>query len=384
MINIIKSVKVPFIVAVNKIDKDHADAERVYRDLEEYGIKVRQLGGKIPAVEISAKNKINMDLLEKELSNLSKELNFEEDVNINAQAFIIESQTTKIQAYVNPSASAIVKKGILREGDIFICGDSYGKVKLMMDDLGNTLKEAIPGQAVEIIGFKTPPETGNVLATMSSMILVEKLIADRRKLREYNEALEKESVNKGVKLGKMKGRKERALYRFNNIDYMKKKIQRVITSQSLNDAEEKSLKELYLKEHYLQKKKLILRADTKGMLETIEDEILRNFDKNKLDEFLLQTGVGLISEEDFRIAQSANAVFFTFNIDQEIDGFADIYKVGVRKHKLIYNILEEIKHFIDEADLIDPEYNSERESNIKGRASVKEVYKIKINSIEYI
>ena len=73
-------------------------------------------------------------------------------------------------------------------------------------------------------------------------------------------------------------------------------------------------------------------------------------------------------------------MFFTFNIEQEIEGFADIYNVGVRKHKLIYNIIEEIKHFIEEADLNDPEYNSERESNIKGRALVKEVYKIKINS----
>lgn len=367
-------------MAINKIDKDQADAERVYRDLEEYGIKVNKIGGKIPAVEISAKNNINMDLLEKELSNLSISLNLEEDVNISSQAFIIESQTTKIQSYVNPSASAIIKKGILKEGDVFICGDSYGKVKLMMDDIGNTIKEAIPGQAVEIIGFKTPPQTGNVLAVMNNIGQVEKLIEDKMKLKEYNEAMLKESVNKGIKLGKIKGRKERNLYRFNDKDYMKKKLQKVLDSQSLNTAEENSIKELYLQERFLKKKKIILRADTKGMLETIEDEILRNFDKNKLDEYILQTGVGLISEEDFRIAQSANAVFFTFNLEQEVEGFADIYKVGVRSHKLIYNIIEELKHFIEEADLIDPEYNTERESNIKGRAIVKEVYKIKINS----
>jgi len=373
-------VKVPFIVAVNKIDKDQADPERVYKELEEYGIKVKKLGGKIPAVEISAKNKINMDVLEKELSKMSKELDLHEDINISAQAFIIESQTTKIQSYINPSASAIIKKGVLKEGDIFICGDTYGKVKMLLDDLGNTIKEAIPGQAVEIIGFKNPPQTGNVMAVMNSMGLVEKLIEDKKKLKEYNEALQKESVNKGVKLGKIKSRKERNLYRFNDKDYMKGKLENVIASKSLNTAEEISLKELYLQKHYVNKKKIILRADTKGMLETIEDEIMRNFDKNKLDEYIISTGVGLITEEDFRIAQSANAVFFTFNIEQEIDGFADIYNVGIRKHKLIYNIIEEIKHFIEEADLNDPEYNTERESNLKGRALVKEVYKIKLNS----
>ena len=373
-------MKVPFIVAVNKIDKDQADPERVYKELEEYGIKVKKLGGKIPAVEISAKNKINMDVLEKELSKMSKELDLHEDINISAQAFIIESQTTKIQSYINPSASAIIKKGVLKEGDIFICGDTYGKVKMLLDDLGNTIKEAIPGQAVEIIGFKNPPQTGNVMAVMNSMGLVEKLIEDKKKLKEYNEALQKESVNKGVKLGKIKSRKERNLYRFNDKDYMKGKLENVIASKSLNTAEEISLKELYLQKHYVNKKKIILRADTKGMLETIEDEIMRNFDKNKLDEYIISTGVGLITEEDFRIAQSANAVFFTFNIEQEIDGFADIYNVGIRKHKLIYNIIEEIKHFIEEADLNDPEYNTERESNLKGRALVKEVYKIKLNS----
>lgn len=379
VLNIIKSLKVPFIAAINKCDRDQADPQRVYNDLKECGVLVRQLGGKVPAVEISAKNKINIDLLEKEISEISKTVDLEEETNIPAQAFVIESKTTRIQSYINPSASAIIKKGVLKEGDFFICGeDSYGKVKHMLNDLGETLKEAIPGRAVEIVGFKKSPQTGSILAVMHDAYIVEKLIEERRKLKEYNDSKQKEAINKGFKLGKLHWKERRKLMRGGDKDMLKSKIEKALSSGKGEDVDEKMLREIYLFDE-VQKNKIIIRADTIGMLETIEDELLRNFDENILNEFIIKTGVGQIVEEEFRLAKSANAIFFTFNIDQEIEGFADIYNVGVRKHRLIYNVVEEIKHFIKQANLIDPRYD-ENDDTYKGRANVKDIFKIKINS----
>jgi translation initiation factor IF-2 len=383
VLNIVKAVKVPFVIAVNKIDRDQADANRVYQDLLEYGIKVKQLGGKIPSVEISAKNKINIDLLEEELSKISNQIDLMEETNIPAQAFVIESKTAKIQSYINTSATAIVKKGLLSEGDIFICGEeSYGKIKHMTDDLGNTIKQAIPGRAVEIIGFKKSPQTGSVLCVMDNNLLVEKLMNERKKLREYNEFKHKENINKGIKLGKLKRKERKILMKGGgpNLEYLKEKIEGVISTGKADKLDHTLVNEIYLKEG-IKKKKIILRADTIGLIETIEDEILRNFDEKKLEEFILQIGVGQISEDEFKLAKSANAIFFTFNLDQEIEGYSDIYKVGVRKHKLIYTIVEEIKHFMMEADLVDPSYDQERNEYLKGRAIVKEVFKIKFNSM---
>jgi translation initiation factor IF-2 len=379
VLNIIKATKVPFIVAVNKVDRDQADPERVYKDLSELGFKVRQVGGKIPAVEISAKTKLNIDLLEKELSEVASTLDLSEETNIPAQAFVIESKTTQTSgSYVSSSASAIVKKGILREGDHFICGeDSYGRIKALVDDSGKNIKEAIPGRAVEIIGFKNSPQTGSILAVMPDQFIVENLISERNKLKHYNDSKAKEAINKGFKIGKLKWKERRVIMRGSgNKGLLKTKIENILAQKNV-DVDEKMLREVYLLDD-ISKMKIILRADTSGMLEAIQDELLRNFDEQIIAEFIIKSSVGQIAEEEFRLAKSANAMFFTFNIDQEFEGFADIYKVGVRKHKLIYNIVEEIKHFIIQANLVDPAF--EEGDTYKGRAEVKDIFKIKVNS----
>lgn len=109
-------------------------------------------GGSIPIVEISAKNKINIDKLEDEIINLSKSLNLMEETNIPAQCFVIESKTAhNLQAYNALSSSVIVVKGILRENDCFVCGEAYGKVKSMLDDKSNTVKEVEPGKAIILV-----------------------------------------------------------------------------------------------------------------------------------------------------------------------------------------------------------------------------------------
>lgn len=329
-------------------------------------------------MEISAKTKLNFDKLENEISNLSKSLNLKEDININAQAFVIESKATKNSTYVNPCASVIIRKGILKEGDPFICGDTYGKVRHINDEFGQIKNEAFPGESVEVVGFRNSPASGSILTVIEDIKLAEKLISDRKKMREYLEAKDRENVGKGIKLGKLKRKERHLIMKKGDLEAMSNKIQSVLSQGKYENLDEKQIREVYLREGFI-KKKIILRADTLGLLESIEDELMRNFSERTLDEVIIESGVGLLTEDDFKYAKNSNAIFFCFNMDQEVDDYAGIYQVGVRKHKLIYSIIEEVQYFINEANLVDPSTENS-EDFFKGRALVKDIFKIKVNS----
>jgi translation initiation factor IF-2 len=383
VLGIIKSSQIPYIVALNKCDRDQADPERVIRELKEQGILVNKLpGGNIPVVEISAKTRLNIDKLIQELHSQSKKLHLIDETNIPAQAFVIESKTTKSQSYINPCASVIIRKGIIKEGDVFICGeDSYGKVRQMTNEGGQIVKQGEPGRAVEITGFKTTPHAGTILTIMDNLKIVEKMIESRKKLKEYIEAKnKKELFGKGIKLGKMKNRRERSrLYWQQDREFLKQKFEAAVSNMQISGKkmDEKLLREVYLLEG-VTKNKIVLRVDTDGMLESIEDELLREFDSEKIDDVIIDASVLPLTEDDFKFAKNSNSVIFTFNIEQDLDGLAEMYKIGVRKHKLIYDIVEEIKYFIQEADLVDPD--AKDNPLIKGRGVVKDVFKIKVNN----
>ncbi len=343
-----------------------------------FGIYSKEDGGNVPFVEMSAKTKLNFDLLESELSDLSIVMNLKEDTNIQAQAFVIESKSTKNTTYVNPCASVIIRKGVLKEGEAFICGDTFGRIRHINDEYGLSKKEAFPGEAVEVVGFRNSPAAGSILTVIEDIKLAEKLISDRKKMKEYLEAKERENVCKGIRLGKLKSRERHMIMKKGDRDAITKKIQSVMGEGKNQNLDEKIIREVYMRQGFV-KKKIILRADTLGLLESIEDELLRNFNENILQEVIIDTGVGLLSEDDFKYAKNSNAIFFCFNMDQEVEDFSISYGVGVRKHKLIYNIIEEVQYFINEANLVDPSIE-EKEQFLKGRAVVKDLFKIKVNS----
>jgi translation initiation factor IF-2 len=350
----------------------------VREELQNFGIYSREDGGAVPFVEISAKTKLNFDKLEAELAELSKSLNLQEDTNIHAQAFVIESKSTKNSTYVNPCASLIIRKGVLKEGEAFICGDTFGRIRHINDEFGVSKKEAFPGQAVEAVGFRASPAAGSILTVIEDIKLAEKLISDRRKMREFLEAKERENVGKGIKLGKLKRKERHLIMKKGDLEAISNKIQSVLSEGKNENLDEKQIREVYLREGFV-KKKIIIRADTLGLLESIEDELLRNFSEKTLDEVIIDSGVGSLTEDDFKYAKNSNAIFFCFNMDQEVDDYAISYGVGVRKHKLIYNIIEEVHYFINEANLVDPSIENS-ENFFKGRAVVKDMFKIKVNS----
>ena len=308
---------------------------------------------------------------------MSNALNLKEDININAQGFVIESKSTKNTSYTNPCASIIIRKGILKDGHAFICGDTYGRIRHINDEFGVVKVEALPGESVEVVGFRTNPAAGSILTVLDDIKLAEKLIQDRKKLREFLESKERENIGKGIKLGKLKRRERHLIMKKGDMDAIAKKFQSVIFEGKNEVLDEKQIREVYLREGFV-KKKILLRADTLGLLESIEDELLRNFDEKTLEDVIIESSVGNLTEDDFKYAKNTNAIFFCFNMDQDIDDYAITYQVGVRKHKLIYNIIEEVQYFINESNLVDP--SIENEAFYKGRAVVKDIFKIKVNS----
>jgi len=155
-------LRIPIIVAINKIDRAEADVESVLFDLENQGIIAEDLGGEVVCVPISAKEKVNINLLESKISEISdKKLNLMEDYSMHAQCIIIESNIDERSGQT--TATVLIKKGVLKLNDTFVCGIKEGKIRFMKDDNGRVVQLAYPGQAVHIGGFKAFPEVGNPL-----------------------------------------------------------------------------------------------------------------------------------------------------------------------------------------------------------------------------
>lgn len=162
VINLVKELRIPLIVAINKIDLENADVEKVVLDLEMHDIISEDLGGDVVTVPVSAKENVNIKLLEEKIIALAnKKVQLWEDHSVNAQCIAIESNVEERGNIL--TATVLVKKGTLKVNDTFVCGKHEGKVRFMKDDYGRNIQAALPGQAVHIGGFKHFPEVGHPL-----------------------------------------------------------------------------------------------------------------------------------------------------------------------------------------------------------------------------
>ena len=162
VIELAQKMRVPFIIAINKIDRQEADVEAVFYDLQNQGVVPEQLGGNAICVPISAKERVNLNLLKQKINQLANErVNLIEDFTVQAQCIVIESNVNDKSGQI--TASLIVKRGTLRNDDIFVSGIHEGKVRFMINDRGQPVKEAYPGEAVYVGGFKHFPDVGNPL-----------------------------------------------------------------------------------------------------------------------------------------------------------------------------------------------------------------------------
>lgn len=317
-INHIRAAKVPFIVAINKIDLPEANPQRVKTDLLQQEVQVEEMGGDIQCVEISAKNKIGLDKLEEAILLQASVMDLKADPEMPAVAHVVEA---KMERGLGAVATVLVRQGTLKIGDVFVVGETFGRVRGLINSVGERVKAMGPGQPAIVLGLDSVPLAGDELHVMETE-------AQTREVAAYRAQQAKDKAN-AVKRS--------------------------------------SLEELFAKRDANKKLTLpiILRADVQGSVEAIND-MLKDINSDKAAVEVLSAGVGQITEGDIRLAAASNAVIIAFNVraDAAVRDMARSAGVDIRYHSVVYRITDEIK------EILSGKLAPEKKENFIGYADV--------------
>jgi translation initiation factor IF-2 len=320
-----KAAKVPIIVAVNKIDKPGADPTRVMNQLAARGVQATSMGGDTEFVEVSAKQRLNLDALEEMILLVADTNEQKSQPERPAVGTVIEAKLDRGRGAV---ASILVQNGTLKIGDTYIVGDTFGKVRAMFNDRGVAITEAGPSTPVEILGLESMPDAGDTFLVMADRDKA-KGIATYRKMKAREAQLAKSS--------------------------------RVSLEGLAEQIKQAGVKDL----------NLILKGDVQGSVEVLADSLSR-MSTEKVRVKVLHSGVGAITESDVLLASASNAVVIGFNVkpDRKAQEVADRENVEIRLHTIIYELQDEITKAM--YGLLDAVYKE----NYAGRAEVLQVFKI--------
>nr|YP_010197797.1 translation initiation factor 2 [Gracilaria isabellana]UAD86213.1 translation initiation factor 2 [Gracilaria isabellana] len=308
-IDYIVSKKLPYIVAINKIDKVDINLSRVREQLANYNILSTDWGGEIEFVEISALKKINIDVLLKAVSNLAESINLKADPRQLAQGIILEAYLDKTKGTV---VNTIILNGTLKVGDIIVSDTSYGRVKKIVNNLGHELLLAEPSSILQVLGFYSVPQPGKYFHVVQSEKEAKKLITESSSSSIIENA--KNLLNSHLKL-----------YSYNNKANIK----------NLN---------------------LIIKADTQGTIDALINSFIQ-IPQSKVKLNILTSSLGVVSSTDLDLAFNTQALIIAFNINitTSILNAAEKLNVHLCKFVLIYDLIDYVKKYM--LDLIDPEYD---------------------------
>ena len=321
-----KAAGVPILVAINKIDKPDANAERVKKELADLGLVPEQWGGQTVMVEVSAKKKQNLDALLEMILLVTEMSELKANPKRSASGTVLEAKLDKGRG---PVATILVQDGTLNVGDTLIAGTIVGRVRALIDDRGRQQKLAGPATPVEVLGLGGLPQPGDAFQAL----------ADATKARQI--ALFRQTQAKEKALG---GKGSR------------------LTLESLQQQiAEGGMKEL----------PVIVKADVQGSAEVLGDTLTKLTDE-KVKIRIIHSGVGAINESDVLLASASNAIVIGFNVrpDRNASDVADREKVDIRLHSVIYNVVDEMKKAM--AGLLDPTFKEVR----MGAAAVREIFKV--------
>ena len=324
-INHAKAAGVPIILAINKIDKPGADPMRVKQELLQYDIITEDFGGEVMSVEVSAKQKINLDKLKETILLQAEMMDLKAPIDVKPCGAVIEARMDQNKG---PIASLLVQKGILKVGDLVLAGTSYGRIKKMIDDKHKVQKEAIPSMAVEILGFDSVPTAGDQFNVLEEEKQVREIVAYRER-----KALEAKVAKRSVK----------------SLDSMLKTVGG------------KSAKLL----------PVIIKADVNGSIEAIIGTLTKlNTSEVELD--IVHSGTGAINESDITLASVSDALVIGFNVRANANAveMAKAKDVDIRYYSIIYNIVDDIKNIL--SGMLEPIKKEE----ILGHAEIRQVFKI--------
>jgi len=323
-INHARAAGVPLVVAVNKIDKPNANPERVKRELANLGVVLEDWGGDVQYAEVSAKQRVGIpELLEKILLQ-AEVLELKAAVETQAQGRIIESRLDKGRG---PVGTVLVQQGTLKQGDYFVCGQEYGRVRALFDDQGKRIEKVTPGLPAEVQGFSGVPEAGD-----------EFLVLEERKARQ-------------IAMMRQQKQREAALARLSRV----------------------SLEKLYqqIKEGMVKELKLVLKADVHGSIEALT-KYLAELGTSEIKVYLIHTGIGDVTESDIMLASASDAIVVGFNVkaNPKAHALAESEQVDLRFYNIIYNLMDDIRAAME--GMLEPII----EEKVMGQAEVRQVFTI--------
>jgi translation initiation factor IF-2 len=321
-----KAAEVPIVVAVNKIDKEGAQPERVRTELTQHGLQPAEWGGEIEFVDVSAKTRENLDGLLDTIQLVTDLEELKANRDAMASGTVIES---KLDPGRGPVVSILIQRGTLQVGDALVAGASFGRVRAMHDFTGARVKTAEPGEPVEVLGFDGVPEAGEFVRAVENERRARQLAGERAN-RLKTEALARRS-----------GRK-------------------VSLEDVFKLAQEGTVKEL----------SLVIKADVAGSLEAIEDEIAK-LPQDEVSVNIVHRGVGGINESDVMLASASSGLILAFNVRPVGDArqLADREGVEIRSYSVIYRAIEELRAAMQ--GMLEP---TEVETSL-GQAEVRQLFK---------
>ena len=320
-----KAAEVPIIVAINKVDAPGADTNRVRNELLNHEIVVESLGGDVLDVEVSAKEKTNIDKLEEAILLQSEILELKANPDRPAQGVVVEAKMEQGRGSV---ATVLVERGTLRTGDIFVAGSEWGRVRAMIDDRGNNVTEAGPAHPVEVLGLQGTPSAGDVI----------NVVADEARAREV------------------------AGYRT-----------RQLRQTDMAAGARGTLEQMFdrIKTGEIEELPILIKTDVQGSLEAINSS-LQKLETDEVKVRVLHSGVGGITESDVILARASEGVIIGFNVraNPQARELAKRDNVDIRYYSIIYDVIDDMKKLL--SGLLAPEM---REKQL-GYAEIRQVFGI--------
>ena len=320
-----KAAKVPIIIAINKMDLPDVDPERVKRELSEHEVLVEDWGGKIQAIPISAKTGEGIDNLLSSMLIESEMLELKANYETLARGTVIDSKLDKGHG---PIATVLIQKGRLKVGDPFICNNITGKVRALINEVGQRIQEAGPSDPVQVLGFDHVPQSADIFAVVEDEREIKRIASERQRIKR-------------------------------EID------QKKIAAQSLDAMS------ALIKEGAIKNLPIIIKGDVDGSIEALSEQ-LEKITHEEVGVQIIHKAVGMVSESDVLLASASNAVIIGFHVQVSSNAKLQATQEGVeiRTYNVIYNAVEEITLALE--GLLEPETVEE----ILGRAQVQEAFKI--------
>ena len=320
-----KAANVPIIVAVNKIDKPEAQPDRVKKQLGDRGLVPEEWGGSTVFVDVSAKKRMNLDLLLEMVCLVADIQALKAHPSRSAVGTVLEAKLDRGRGAV---ATVLVQNGTLKNQDSFIVGNTFGKIRAMFDDRGRSVDTAGPSTPVEVLGLESMPDAGDTFLVVTDRDKA-RGIAQYRKMREREAQLAKSS--------------------------------RVTLEGLADQIKQAGVKEL----------PLILKGDVTGSVEVLADS-LQKMSTEKVRIKVIHSGVGAITESDVLLASASNAIVIGFNVrpERKVSDLAEQEEVEIRLHSIIYELQDEIRKAM--LGLLEPIFKE----NALGRAEVLNVFRI--------